>query len=70
MEGGIKPTRKEFEQALREYACKKCFGRGFIGWTLEGDPVLCECAYDVSRRFEKVVPLESVKQREGEKGGH
>lgn len=36
-------TDSEIEKALEEMCCKKCFGRGFIGWTLNDDPILCEC---------------------------
>jgi hypothetical protein len=57
-----KPSKEEFEKALKAYACKKCFGRGFVGWTMEGDPVLCECAYEVGRRLKKGVPLEAKEK--------
>jgi hypothetical protein len=36
-------TDSEIEEALAELCCKKCFGRGFIGWTMEDDPILCDC---------------------------
>lgn len=36
-------TDSEIEEALAEMCCKKCFGRGFIGWTLNDDPILCDC---------------------------
>jgi hypothetical protein len=45
----------EIEQALSELCCKKCFGRGYIGWTLSNDPVLCDC----TRRAKKTLPLEA-----------
>ena len=59
----LKPTEAEFEQALREYGCRKCFGRGYVGWTRGGDPVICECAIKVRESLKRVVPLEAVKVR-------
>lgn len=37
------PTDEEIEKVLAELCCKKCFGRGYIGWTLNNDPILCDC---------------------------
>jgi hypothetical protein len=49
------PTDEEIDEALKEIGCKKCFGRGYIGWTLKNDPVLCDCV----RRVKKTPPLEA-----------
>ena len=47
------PTDEEIERVLAEMCCKKCFGRGYIGWTLQNDPVLCDCVH----RARKTPPL-------------
>jgi hypothetical protein len=47
-------TDEEIDEALKEIGCKKCFGRGYVGWTLKNDPVLCDCV-----RVKKTPPLEA-----------
>lgn len=36
---------------LADPNCKKCYGRGFVGYTEEGKRVLCKCAS--KKLFEK-----------------
>lgn len=51
------PTDFEIDEVLRLYACKKCFGRGYVGWRSNGDPVMCQCV----ERARKRVPLEAKR---------
>ena len=37
------PSDEEIDRVLEEMCCKRCFGRGYVGWTLANDPVLCGC---------------------------
>jgi hypothetical protein len=48
-------TDEEIDAELEKVCCRKCFGRGYIGWTLSNDPVLCDC----TRRAKKTLPLEA-----------
>lgn len=60
----MKPTREEFDRVTAVMNCKKCFGRGAVGWLENGEPVLCTCMRKVRSHFERVVPLESKDQQE------
>ena len=50
-------TDRDIETELSRRCCKRCYGRGFIGWDLKFKPVLCECVV----RAKKGTPLEAVK---------
>ena len=58
------PTEEEIDLVLSEYACKKCFGRGYIGWTLGNDPVMCDCVERARRRIRSTPPVVAKEQQE------
>jgi len=47
-------SEEEIESALAEVCCKKCFGRGFVGWTLEDDPIPCSCVEKSWKRLREL----------------
>lgn len=47
------PSDLEIEEVLKELNCPRCFGRGYVGWTLSNDPVMCSC---VKKRIAKMHP--------------
>jgi hypothetical protein len=52
------PSDEEIEATLAMVCCRKCFGRGYIGWTLNNDPVLCDCI----KRAKKTPPIDVVSK--------
>jgi hypothetical protein len=48
---------RDIESELARRCCKRCYGRGFIGWDVQFRPILCECVI----RSKKGTPLEAVK---------
>ena len=50
---GEELTDEEVDRVLAELCCKKCFGRGYMGWTLAGDPVMCDCVEKARKRHGK-----------------
>ena len=61
---GMTPDRTEFESRI---GCKRCWGRGYVGVRLDGEPVVCSCAVKVWRQMEKETPVVSVSEDQHER---
>ena len=53
-------TDADIESELSRRCCKRCYGRGFVGWDLSFKPILCQCVI----RAKKGTPLEAVKVKQ------